>query len=127
MKKTAEAVSVERTSDGMIKIEQADMGNDSAVVVISVDQVDQLVQWLKDAKGGGGRSDADIMEVYQCREWQNANAHLLLGWKLLTTHTWDFGDPGHRNQKTVYVLGWPSGAGPKTVHPEQVVPESSIR
>lgn len=51
MKKTAYPLTVETVGDGEIKIEQDDnTGNDPAIIMVHMDQVDLLIEWLQAAK-----------------------------------------------------------------------------
>lgn len=59
----------------------------------------------------------DMVELYETKSFEEANKYLKLGWKLITTHIYDFGDPMCRNQHTVYCLAWPISLG-KVIKPE---------
>ncbi len=59
----------------------------------------------------------DIVELAEFTSKDNANAYLQAGWVLISTHTWDFGHPVNKHQKTVYCLGWPRQKG-AVLHPE---------
>jgi hypothetical protein len=59
----------------------------------------------------------DVAEVFELRSFQNVNEYLRAGWVLLHNHTFDYGAPDARHQKTVYALGWPKQKG-ESVHPK---------
>jgi len=59
----------------------------------------------------------DVGELTEFTSHRNANAYLEAGWILVSTHTWDYGHPVNKHQRTVYCLGWPRSKGP-AVHPE---------
>ncbi len=60
---------------------------------------------------------SESAELFETKSYELANNYLKLGWKLITTHIYDFGDPMCRNQHTVYCLAWPASLG-NTITPE---------
>ena len=53
----------------------------------------------------------DTAELIETKDFEKANRYLQAGWRLVHLHTWDFGEPRVRDQKTVYCLGWPKSLG----------------
>jgi len=47
-----------------------------------------------------------IIELKECERFEVANEYLKLGWKLISKHLNDEGNPVERHQKTIYCLGW---------------------
>lgn len=59
----------------------------------------------------------DIAEIRELSDFEHVNAYLTAGWRLIATHTTDFGHPVERHQKTMYSLAWIRESG-TALHPE---------
>lgn len=60
----------------------------------------------------------DVVEVFETKDYEQANRYLRAGWVMISTHLWDYGHPVERHQGTVYCLAWRRGAG-DVIHPSQ--------
>ncbi len=64
-----------------------------------------------------------IAEVYETTKSDTANEYLRLGWKIITTHTYAYGD-GISGEKTVYCLAWTKDQGEPS-HPKSNYAETA--
>lgn len=53
----------------------------------------------------------EISELREFNDYREANEYLKLGWRLVSVHIEDCGDPDRVNQQTIYCLGWPRSLG----------------
>lgn len=63
MKKRLEALEVETGKDGEIRLVQQQGIDELDTVIIHVDQVDILIQWLRDAKAEFKNNGASVRQV----------------------------------------------------------------